>query len=104
VTQPTKAEFQKLSELATTLDKRVELVQSQVDAVGKLTEKVEQSHDKLRELVADLKAEVRGLAGTVEEMKKKIDESDRRLWMLVGLIVAAVLTFVANIVVALVRK
>ena len=58
---------------------------------------------KLTAQVAALEVRVVHLEKTVDEIKKMLEERDRKQWMLWVAIFGVFLTFVANLVIALVR-
>jgi predicted RNase H-like nuclease (RuvC/YqgF family) len=54
--------------------------------------------------IADLRQELALLRQQLADHLKRTEESDRRLWTMIGLVVGAVLALAANLIVAWVRK
>lgn len=101
---PTKAEVASLGQAVATVDKLVEVTRKEVEFVRADTDEGKRYLDKIRDQVADLQAAVAVLNQKVDDLRAKSDEAGRRLWTLVGLVVAAALSFAANLVVAFIRK
>lgn len=104
MTQPTKAEFQKVSDLVASLDKRVELVQKDAELAGSVAAKSEQLGEKLREEVGELRRECAVLRQRIDDHLKRFEERDRRVWGLVILLLGAVLSLASGLIVTLARK
>jgi len=104
VSQPTKADFSKLGEIVQGL--QVASAEDRKD-IEHLRLAVAQFRDDLlreRELVADLRIENGIQKASFEEYKKRWDESDRRRWTVYGVMLAAALTFVANLVLLFLKR
>ncbi len=92
------------TELIRDLEKVVVALQQQLDHVGEKVEDGRPVHRDVERGLADVRQEVAILRQRLDDHLKRVEEWDRRRWMLYGLLIGAILSFVANLVVALVRK
>jgi hypothetical protein len=54
--------------------------------------------------MSDFKARLAVLESHFDEFKKRWEESDRRRWTIYGVMLAASLTFIANLILLFLRK
>jgi septal ring factor EnvC (AmiA/AmiB activator) len=103
VTQ-TERELQKLNQAIALHELRSIEVQADIEDLSKELEKLEAILDKNRDHVADLRSLVAVQTALLDDFKKRWEESDRRRWTIYGVMLAAALTFIANLVLLLLRK
>jgi uncharacterized coiled-coil DUF342 family protein len=60
--------------------------------------------DKLRDAVFGLQTRIEVVAAGFEEFKKRWDESDRRRWTIYGVMIGAILTFIANLILLFLKR
>lgn len=104
MSQPTKAEFQKLSDLVTTLDKGFEIVQKDVELAGTTAARAEQDQQTLRDELANLRIEVAVLRQKVDDHIKQVELWDSRRWGLIVVLIGAVLSLASGLIVTLANR
>jgi chromosome segregation ATPase len=100
----TEHEIQEIKRSLATLLERVDFARNEIAAGQKATEKLETTVDKLRESLTTLPMRVEVVAAAFDEFKKRWDESDHRRWTVYGVMLAAALTFVANLVLLFLKR
>jgi hypothetical protein len=65
---------------------------------------VEATLDKFRDQLAVQQTQIAVLQASFAELTKRWDESDRRRWTVYGVMLAASLTFVANLVLLFLKR
>jgi predicted nucleic acid-binding Zn-ribbon protein len=100
----TEKELQRLSEGIVTLTERANRNESDVEDVADDVERVDGGVEKLREQISSLQTEVAVLKASQLDLIKRWDESDRRRWTVYGVMLAASLTFVANLVLLFLKR
>lgn len=100
----TEREIQQIKQTIATLMERVDTTRNEIAAVKPLTDKFESTLDKVRDSVAALQTRVEVVAAGFDDFKKRWDESDRRRWTVYGVMLAAALTFVANLVLLFLKR
>jgi len=100
----TEKELQRLSEALGTLVERTYSNKSDVTAVMDFAEKLEKIIEKIREQNTSLQTQLAVLQANFANLTKRWDESDRRRWTVYGVLLAASLTFVANLVLLFLKR
>lgn len=100
----TEQEFKRLGESVAALIERVKAEDAAIDALSKSLEKSDTLSDKLRDQLFALQTQIAVLQANFSDLNKRWDESDRRRWTVYGVMIAAVLTFAANLVLLVLRK
>jgi predicted nucleic acid-binding Zn-ribbon protein len=100
----TEKELQRLSEALGTLVERTYSNKSDVTAVMDFAEKLEKIIEKIREQNTSLQTQLAVLQANFADLTKRWDESDRRRWTVYGVLLAASLTFVANLVLLFLKR
>ena len=62
------------------------------------------AHEDIRDRLQEAQIETAVLKSSVKDWEKRWEESDRRRWTIYGVMLAAVLTFVANLTLLLLRR
>jgi len=104
MSQPTKGEFEKLRESVATIDKSLDVARDRLSSLKERFEKGETDSEKLRDQISDLRTQLQVLHANFEDFKRRGEESERRRWTVYGVMLAAALTFIANLVLLLLRK
>jgi predicted nucleic acid-binding Zn-ribbon protein len=86
------------------LDRSREDMESLKEETAKIASRIESSNEKSNDDSSDFKARLAVLKSHFDEFKKRCEESDRRRWTIYGVMVAASLTFIANLVLLFLRK
>ncbi len=95
-----KSPTEKISELRTEVEVLSERIEVQWREINTLTAE----HKATSAKVQELSQELRLLVHRLDEHLERTEEWERRRWGLAGLLVGAILTFTANLIVALVRR
>ena len=66
--------------------------------------RVEALFDKIRDVTSGLQMQGAVHASGIDDFKKRWEESDRRRWTIFGVMLAAILTFAANLILLFMRK
>src|SRR5262245_40441649 len=100
----TEQELQRIGEVLAALNERSAAIQSDIDAVWKDSERREVAVEKIRDQVATQQTQIAVLQANFADLTKRWDESDRRRWTVYGVMLAAALTFVANLVLLFLKR
>jgi predicted nucleic acid-binding Zn-ribbon protein len=100
----TEHEIQEIKRNLATLLERVDFARNEIASGQKVAEKLETTVEKLREALAAVQTRVEVVAAGFDDFKKRWDESDRRRWTVYGVMLAAALTFVANLVLLFLKR
>ena len=100
----TEKELQRLSEVISTLVERTASNKSDIKTVSDYVTKLEGVAEKVREQNATLQVQLAVLQANFADLTKRWDESDRRRWTVYGVMLAASLTFVANLVLLFLKR
>jgi small-conductance mechanosensitive channel len=100
----TEKELQRLSEGIVTPTERTNRNESDIDDVADDVERVDGIVEKLREQISALQTQLAVLHASQLDLVKRWDESDRRRWAVYGVMLAASLTFVANLVLLFLKR
>ncbi len=104
MSQPTKADFQRLNDIVVETDKSLDVAWNEIQGLDIHCTKLEQTIEKLRDQCSELGSQVRVLDAGFADFKKRWEESDHRRWTIYGVMLAAALTFIANLTLLLLRK
>jgi hypothetical protein len=63
-----------------------------------------QLSDRLRDQISSLQMQNAVLTAAFDDFKKRWDESDRRRWTVYGVMIAAGLSFVANLILLFLKR
>ncbi|HET6573224.1 MAG TPA: hypothetical protein VFG68_06455 [Fimbriiglobus sp.] len=102
-----KSSTEQIREVAMELATITERLNNFRDSLSERRLANEKLAEKMAELAiqtTDLRQEIALLRQRLDDHLKRVEEWDRRRWMLYGLLIGAILSFVANLIVALVRK
>jgi septal ring factor EnvC (AmiA/AmiB activator) len=100
----TEREIQQIKQELATVVERVDWTRSELASTKSTFNKVDEELDKLRETISTMQTRLEVVAAGFEEFKKRWDESDRRRWTVYGVLLAASLTFVANLVLLFLKR
>jgi acyl carrier protein phosphodiesterase len=100
----TEQELQRIGEVLAALNERTAAIQSDIDALWKDLERRETAFEKLRGQIAAQQIQIAVLQASFAELTERWDESDRRRWTVYGVMLAAALTFVANLVLLFLKR
>jgi chromosome segregation ATPase len=100
----TERELQRLSERIVIHEERINDTRADDDDLWKALEKQQDSIDKVRDEVANLRSLVAVQTALLDDFRKRWEESDRRRWTIYGVMLAAAFTFIANLVLLILRK
>jgi len=100
----TEREIQELKQAVATQIERLDAARQTMQSLQDHLDRTEAQVEKHRDLASDQKTQVAVLTAGFDEFKKRWDESERRRWTVYGVILAAALTFVANLVLLLLRR
>jgi len=111
----TERELQVLRNSLTTYMDRLDTARSEIDVLRKSCEKltsqletertrVEVTLEKLRDATSGLQTQTAVHASSLDDLKKRWEESERRRWAIFGVGLAAVLSLVTNLVLLFLRK
>ena len=100
----TEVELQRLGEAIAGLNERTASYKAELEIARKSTEKLEAVVDRLRDNLATQQAQIAVLQANFADLIKRWDESDRRRWTVYGVMLAASLTFVANLVLLFLKR
>ncbi len=101
---PTKTEFVTLSETVNVMRISGAVTEKEVENLVEEAARLRAADDAVREKLMEALVETAVLKSTVKDWEKRWDESDRRRWTVYGVMLAAVLTFVANLTLLLLRR
>jgi uncharacterized coiled-coil DUF342 family protein len=76
----------------------------QIATLRRESDELKERGDATREAVAELQKKVALVQQSIQQLRKDWDDWDRKRWILVGLVVGAVFSFVANLMLVLARK
>jgi len=100
----TERELQRLSERIVIHEERISDARDDDDDLSKALEKQRDSIDNVRDDIANLRSLVAVQTALLDDLKKRWEESDRRRWTIYGVMLAAAFTFMANLLLLLLRK
>jgi len=104
VSSVTKTEFNRLGESLKLLEKVSAILELDVQYLQNDGKDAKQVLEKFREQIATLQTQNAVLNAAFEDFKKRWDESDRRRWTVYGVMIAAGLAFVANLILLFLRR
>ncbi len=93
-----------LEQTVQTLVERVDNARGDVKRIDDSLNRAMEALSKTAAQQAALEAKHSSLEKTIDEVKKSLEERDRKQWILWVAIIGILLTFVANLAVALLRK
>ena len=100
----TETELQQIKSEIAFLTEKTTGNATNIDDVWSDLEKTDELIDKLRDQLAAQQTQIAVVATTLEDLKKRWDESDRRRWTVYGVALAATLTFAANLVLLFLKR
>jgi predicted nucleic acid-binding Zn-ribbon protein len=104
LSQPTKAEVTKIAEAVNTLTTLVAETRKDIEYTQADSTDLKRGLEKLSDQFHELRSQVAALQAGFDEFKKRWDDSDRRRWTVYGVMIAAALTFVANLVLLFLKR
>jgi hypothetical protein len=104
VSQPTKADYTKLSDtLQAALQNGVEY-RKDIEYLRSAVADLKKEAEKARDQVTTLQTQNAILQANFADLTKRWDESDRRRWTVYGVMIAAGLSFVANLILLFLKR
>jgi chromosome segregation ATPase len=100
----TEKELQRLGEVLAALNERTAAILADVEAVWDDLEKADVAVERLKDQLAAHQTQIAVLQASFADLTKRWDESDRRRWTVYGVMLAASLTFVANLVLLFLKR
>ena len=104
MSQPTRTEVNKIGEAVTDLSVAVAESRKAIEYQQSDSRESKQLFEKYRDQFQQLQSQVAVIQAGLDDLKKRWDESDRRRWTVYGVMLAASLTFVANLVLLFLKR
>lgn len=104
MSQPTKGDYTKLSDSVRELSNYSAETRSDIGYLRQALADIRKDLDKEREQNSALRTQVAVLQSSHDDFKKRWDESDRRRWTVFGVMLAASLTFFANLILLFLKR
>jgi uncharacterized coiled-coil DUF342 family protein len=100
----TEREIQEVRETLVTHFERIEGARADLELVREGADKTDEAIDKLKDSLSAVQSQVAVLQAGFADLAKRWDDSDRRRWTVYGVMLAAVLTFFANLVLLFLKR
>lgn len=104
MSQPSRTEFNKLREIVGELTVALAQADKEIGFLRSESTEAKQLQEKFRDQLQQMHSQVAVLQAAFDDFKKRWDESDRRRWTVYGVMLAASLTFVANLVLLFLKR
>jgi chromosome segregation ATPase len=104
MSQPSRTEFNKLRETVGELTVALAQADKEIGFVKSESNEAKQVLEKFRDQLQQMHSQVAVLQSSFDTFKTRWDESDRRRWTVYGVMLAAALTFVANLVLLFLKR
>jgi hypothetical protein len=101
----TEKEVQRLSEAIVTQIERAAKYEANIEDLAEYAKKkLEETIDKQRDQISTFQTQTAVLQANFADLTKRWDESDRRRWTVFGVMIAAGLSFLANLILLFLKR